>query len=59
MPRYSQRGNYGTGTDLQKEDAAAINTYCEKYGCEFMLTLGDNFYDGNWTKAFSELSVAS
>lgn len=38
--------NPGTGTDLQKEDAAAINSYCAKYNCEFMLTLGDNFYDG-------------
>ena len=31
--------------DLQKEDATAINKYCAKYNCEFMLTLGDNFYD--------------
>lgn len=39
-------GDYGTGTDLQKEDATAINTYCAKYNCEFMLTVGDNFYNG-------------
>lgn len=37
-------GDWGTGGDEQREVASAIGDYCETENCEFILTLGDNFY---------------
>lgn len=37
-------GDWGGG-DLQKAVASAIGTHCRTRECEFVLTLGDNFYD--------------
>lgn len=38
-------GDWGGGSDDQRAVAAAIGDYCALNECEFILTLGDNFYD--------------
>lgn len=57
-------GDYGTGSELQRENAAAINKYCAAAAdnCQFTALLADNFYDGplttedpRWFKDFSAM----
>lgn len=38
-------GDWGTGGAEQKAVAAAAQRYCQIEKCEFVLTLGDNFYE--------------
>ncbi|MDO8518567.1 MAG: metallophosphoesterase [Deltaproteobacteria bacterium] len=53
-------GDWGTGGDEQQEVADAMQAYCETEECEFVLTLGDNFYsdgvestvDPQWEEKF-------
>ncbi len=44
-------GDFGTGTALQRENAAAINAHCAASAdaCSKLLMLGDIFYDGPFT----------
>lgn len=37
-------GDWGTGGNDQKITAAAMVTYCRDHDCDFVQTLGDNFY---------------
>ena len=38
-------GDWGTGSDEQFEVARAMDLYCgDVGGCEFIISLGDNFY---------------
>jgi len=40
-------GDWGTGSTLQKENAANINAHCATPGaCDFVVGLADNFYNG-------------
>eukprot|EP00743_Colponemidia_sp_Colp-15_P000964 GILK01001063.1.p1 GENE.GILK01001063.1~~GILK01001063.1.p1 ORF type:complete len:372 (-),score=48.49 GILK01001063.1:188-1303(-) len=40
-------GDYGrNGTSEQKAVAGAMGKYCDDKECEFIVTVGDNFYDG-------------
>ncbi len=40
-------GDWGTGSALQTSNAAAINAHCAAEGaCNFILSLGDQFYNG-------------
>ncbi len=40
-------GDWGTGSTLQKENAANINAHCAVKGnCDFVVGLADNFYNG-------------
>jgi len=56
-------GDWGTGSALQKSNAAAINAHCAAPGaCEMILSLGDQFYNGplntsdhRWRTEFSDL----
>lgn len=38
-------GDWGEGSQTQRQVARAIDRYCLTTSCEFILTLGDNFYD--------------
>ncbi|MDP3793224.1 MAG: metallophosphoesterase, partial [Candidatus Uhrbacteria bacterium] len=38
-------GDWGAGTDGQRAVAKAAQQYCAQTPCEFVLTLGDNFYE--------------
>ena len=38
-------GDWGDGSDHQRDVAEAIGQYCLTETCEFILTLGDNFYN--------------
>ncbi len=38
-------GDTGKGNDGQRAVAAAIKTWCDSHGCDFVLLLGDNIYD--------------
>lgn len=38
-------GDWGSGTSDQKAVAAAARQYCQTENCEFVLALGDNFYE--------------
>lgn len=43
-------GDWGYGTQDQRAVADAATRYCKQQPCEFVLTLGDNFYNfGVWT----------
>ena len=56
-------GDWGTGTALQRSNAAAINAHCAVEGaCEFILSLGDQFYNGpltdedkRWNTEFTDM----
>lgn len=56
-------GDWGTGGDDQQEVASAIGSYCSRESCEFVLTLGDNFYsdgvesitDEQWQEKYREI----
>ena len=37
-------GDFGTGDENQKLVARDMITYCQKHGCDFALTTGDNIY---------------
>jgi len=39
-------GDWGTGSALQKSNAAAINAYCAAHPPDLVLSLGDQFYNG-------------
>ena len=43
--RFIAMGDGGEGNTNQYQNAAAIKTLCESKGCEFVLYLGDNFYN--------------
>ncbi|MCK6519436.1 metallophosphoesterase [Myxococcota bacterium] len=43
--RFIAMGDGGEGNTTQYQNAAAIKTLCEAKGCEFVLYLGDNFYN--------------
>lgn len=38
-------GDWGTGSDGQKTTAKAIGKFCKQDPCQFVLALGDNFYN--------------
>jgi 3',5'-cyclic AMP phosphodiesterase CpdA len=38
-------GDWGVADDNQRGVAAAIGNYCNQFPCDFVLTLGDNFYN--------------
>lgn len=42
-------GDFGSGDDNQKANAAAMAAYARNYPFDFGLTLGDNFYDEGMT----------
>lgn len=56
-------GDWGYGTHDQKAVATAATHYCQDQGCEFVLTLGDNFYpfgvwstrDPKWTSYYKDI----
>ena len=56
-------GDWGTGTALQQSNAAAINAHCASEGaCRFILSLGDQFYNGplsdedpRWKREFTDM----
>ena len=56
-------GDWGTGSTLQKENAANINAHCAVKGnCDFVVGLADNFYNGplnvqdkRWSTEFSTM----
>ena len=63
--RFVTFGDWGTGSALQRSNAAAINAHCAADGgaaCALILSLGDQFYNGplntsdhRWRTEFSEL----
>ena len=42
--RFVALGDTGTGDENQKKVAASAKRTCQKDGCDFVLLLGDNFY---------------
>ena len=42
--RFLALGDGGTGDKNQKELAKSMKLVCEKFQCDFVLLLGDNFY---------------
>lgn len=38
-------GDWGTGSDSQKETAQAVRQFCQLQNCDFGVLLGDNFYN--------------
>lgn len=56
-------GDWGTGNDDQKEVAAALKDYCGVEACDFIVTLGDNFYssgvestsDEQWKEKYTDI----
>lgn len=56
-------GDWGSGESAQKNVAKAIGDYCKTQICEFILTLGDNFYnegvasttDPLWNKIYHDV----
>lgn len=56
-------GDWGTGNDDQKAVAAALKNYCGTETCEFVVTLGDNFYpngvsstsDEQWKEKYTDI----
>ena len=43
--RFVAMGDTGEGNDAQNAVAGVIETVCANQGCDFVLLLGDNFYD--------------
>ncbi|MEK7703469.1 MAG: metallophosphoesterase [Myxococcota bacterium] len=43
--RFAALGDTGTGNARQQQVAAALAATCARDGCDFVLLLGDNFYD--------------
>ena len=37
-------GDWGSGLKYQQDVAVALDSFCKEHQCEFVLTLGDNFY---------------
>lgn len=60
--RFVVMGDTGEGNTAQREVAVAIRDLCAREGCDFVLLLGDNFYesgvesvtDPQWTTKFEE-----
>ncbi|MDV6374317.1 metallophosphoesterase [Deinococcus arenicola] len=48
-------GDQGTGTEVQKRVAAAMETVCAAQGCDLGVGLGDNFYPAGPKQATSPL----
>ncbi len=56
-------GDWGSGTKNQKKVAQAMKTYCIQNRCDFLVALGDNFYeygvtsidDPQWRKKYTEI----
>lgn len=56
-------GDWGTGGSDQRDVAGAMRSYCNSATCEFVLTLGDNFYssgvssttDPQWEEKFRSI----
>ncbi len=48
-------GDWGSGSDEQTEVAQAIGDYCLANDCDFILTLGDNFYSNGVDSVNDEL----
>lgn len=56
-------GDWGDGSTRQRAVANAIGTYCWNWRCEFVVTLGDNFYqrgvedvkDSLWKKRYRDV----
>lgn len=42
-------GDWGSGSENQQAVATAIKNFCNEETCEFVLTLGDNFYNSGVT----------
>jgi len=42
--RFIAMGDWGKGNDTQREVAAGVAAVCERQGCNFVLSLGDNLY---------------
>ncbi len=49
--RFAAIGDQGKGDTSQTEVAAAVTTKCKASGCDFVLLLGDNFYDNGVSSA--------
>ena len=60
--RFIAMGDTGEGNTAQYEVAAVIGTVCANQGCDFVILLGDNFYDigvesvtdGQWDSKFEQ-----
>jgi len=60
--RFIAMGDTGEGNTAQSEVAAVISTVCASQGCDFVILLGDNFYDigvesvtdGQWDSKFEQ-----
>ncbi|MEZ4257789.1 MAG: metallophosphoesterase [Polyangiaceae bacterium] len=48
-------GDTGSGSNDQRRVAAALADVCEGYGCDFVLLLGDNFYENGVASASDPL----
>ncbi len=53
--RFVAFGDFGTGSKSQYDVARAIKKHCEKMGCDFALTLGDNIYNNGVRSVTSSL----
>ncbi|PIR20222.1 MAG: hypothetical protein COV45_07750 [Deltaproteobacteria bacterium CG11_big_fil_rev_8_21_14_0_20_47_16] len=59
-------GDWGTGTNSQKEVAQSATRYCRNNSCEFVVALGDNFYengvksvhDPKWKNYYKDIYAA-
>lgn len=49
--RFAAIGDTGSGDNDQRRVAAALADVCEGYGCDFVLLLGDNFYENGVASA--------
>ncbi len=60
--RFAALGDQGKGNDAQRKVGAALGTVCAQKGCDFVVLLGDNFYesgvdsvtDPQWKTGFVE-----
>ena len=57
--RFIGIGDWGSGRSHQKEVAQAIGQWCDSKECDFMLSVGDNFYttgvDSIYDKKFDKI----
>lgn len=62
-PRFLIIGDWGAGDSGQRRVAVAMKKHCETRACDFIVTVGDNFYpsgvksvsDSQWTKKFTDI----
>ncbi len=52
--RFIAMGDAGEGNTRQYEVATAVETVCAERGCDFVLYLGDNFYDDGVSSAMDQ-----